>query len=261
MKRFPDATSIDGEAREATIGLLYRLADDDMTLGHRHTEWTGLAPILEADIAFSSIAQDQIGQARAFYTLLHELGEPDPDALVFARKPEDFRCCALCTLEKGNWAFSTMRQFLYDMAKQLRLQHLAESNYEPLAKLVRKLRGEQKYHVMHGHMWISRLGDATSESHAYMQEALDAQYGYALGMFESNELTAKAAKHGISPAEEQLCDEWKGQVHEALELAGLNIPQNATAKSGGRIGSHEPVFTTLLADMRSVYELDPAATW
>ena len=52
---------------------LLDLADDELVLGWRDSEWTGIAPFLEEDVAFSSIAQNEIGHARALY----ELAAPD----------------------------------------------------------------------------------------------------------------------------------------------------------------------------------------
>ena len=43
--------------------ILYKIADDQLILGHRNSEWTGFGPLLEEDIAFSSMAQDKIGQS------------------------------------------------------------------------------------------------------------------------------------------------------------------------------------------------------
>ena len=48
---------------------LLELADDELVLGWRDSEWTGIAPFLEEDVAFSSIAQNEIGHARALYEL------------------------------------------------------------------------------------------------------------------------------------------------------------------------------------------------
>ena len=45
------------------------IADDELILGWRDSEWTGIAPFLEEDVAFSSIAQNEIGHARALYEL------------------------------------------------------------------------------------------------------------------------------------------------------------------------------------------------
>ena len=65
--------------------LLLELADDELILGWRNSEWTGIAPFLEEDVAFSSIAQNEIGHARALYDLAaRELGT-DADALAFDR--------------------------------------------------------------------------------------------------------------------------------------------------------------------------------
>ena len=69
----------------ARVDLLLTLADDELILGWRNSEWTGIAPFLEEDVAFSSIAQNEIGHARALYELAaRELGT-DADALAFDR--------------------------------------------------------------------------------------------------------------------------------------------------------------------------------
>ena len=48
---------------------LLSIADDELIIGWRDSEWTGIAPVLEEDVAFSSIAQNEIGHARALYEL------------------------------------------------------------------------------------------------------------------------------------------------------------------------------------------------
>jgi ring-1,2-phenylacetyl-CoA epoxidase subunit PaaC len=66
--------------------LLFKMADDALIIGHRNSEWTGIGPVLEEDLAFSSMAQDKIGHAFALYTILHEsFGEAEPDTLAFKR--------------------------------------------------------------------------------------------------------------------------------------------------------------------------------
>ena len=72
--------------------LLLEIADDELILGWRDSEWTGIAPFLEEDVAFSSIAQNEIGHARALYELAAlDLGTT-ADELAFDRKPEEYRC-------------------------------------------------------------------------------------------------------------------------------------------------------------------------
>lgn len=248
-------------ARAVVVDLLYRLADDDLIIGHRNSEWTGLGPILEADIAFSSMAQDQIGQAWAYYRLLHDLGEPDPDTNAFLRAAHEYRCASLTCLENGDWARSTTRLFLYETAKSLRLASLIDSRYVPLAQLVRKLRGEQKYHLMHARMWIEKLGNATEESRGRMQAALNELYPHGLGLFEPGECGRQFDGTAMKEAEATLQTAWERDVREAVGRVKLTVPADAIAVYGGRVGRHGPELAKLIEAMQKVYRLDPAAAW
>ncbi len=254
-------SSIQGIAREAAINLLYRLADDELVIGHRNSEWTGHAPILEADIAFSSMAQDEMGHAQAYYSLLHQLGELDPDALAFGRKPREFRCASLVCLPKGDWGFSVLRQFLYDAAETVRHTALIGSSLIPLAQLAAKLRGEEKYHLMHGRNWVLRLGNATGDSHQRMQAALDSLYPHALGLFEPTEYDEPLAQAGISPREEELKRQWESAIAPVFGDAGLTVPSGKPPIYGGRVGRHPDALKELLNKLQLVYNIDPAAKW
>ncbi len=261
MKTFDTLADLDALSRQAVIDLLYRLADDELVIGHRNSEWTGHGPILEEDIAFSSMAQDEIGHAQVYYQMLHQLREADPDSLAFGRKARQFRCASLVCLPKGDWAFSVMRQFLYDSAESVRLAALAESTFKPLAQLARKLRGEEKYHLMHGRGWILRLGDATAESHERMQKALDELYPHALGLFEPTEADEPLAQSGIAPREKEMRTQWESAVAPALTAAGLSVPENTPPIYGGRVGRHPAALAELLEQMQLVYNIDPKAKW
>lgn len=250
-----------GLSRPAVVDLLYRLADDDLMIGHRNSEWTGLGPILEADIAFSSMAQDEMGHAAAYYRLLHELGEPEPDALAFARGPEQYRCCSLAALGKGDWAFSLLRQYLYDSAEHERLLSLRESTFEPLGGLARKFLAEEKYHLMHGRSWLARLSTATDESRRRMQAALDEAWPHALGMFEPTPHDESLAAAGVIAGEAELGQRWRRGVEAELRAAGLPPPDGAAPVYGGRVGRHPASLGELLDAMQRVYRLDPAAAW
>jgi ring-1,2-phenylacetyl-CoA epoxidase subunit PaaC len=253
--------SLQGVVREAVINLLYRLADDDLVIGHRNSEWTGHAPILEADIAFSSMAQDEMGHAQAYYTMLHQLGEHEPDTLAFGRKSREFRCASLVCLPKGDWGFSVLRQFLYDAAETVRLTAFRDSSLIPLAQLAGKLRGEEKYHLMHGRSWVLRLGNATEDSHRKMQAALDFAYPHALGLFEPTEYDEPLAQAGISPREEELKRQWESAVAPVLADAGLTTPDGVEPVYGGRVGRHPDALKELLDKMQLVYNIDPTAKW
>src|SRR5687768_14714257 len=154
--------------------LLYKMADDALISGHRNSEWTGIGPMLEEDLAFSSMAQDKIGHAIALYKILHEiLGEADPDTLGFKREEKEFKCCQFVEQPIGEYDFSIMRQFLFDHAELLRYEMLSQSSFQPLALLARKVKGEIKYHVMHADTFIKQFGTGTEESHARLQSSLN----------------------------------------------------------------------------------------
>lgn len=262
MQPFETFDALDAITRRAVIDLLYRLADDALIMGHRDSEWTGLGPILEEDIAFSSMAQDEMGHAQLYYQMLHELGEADPDTLVFTRKPREWRCASLVTLPgKRDWAFSVLRKFLYDACESVRLAALPNSKLVPLAQVTRKLRGEKKYHLMHGRTWVLRLGRSTDEAHEKMQSALDRAYPHALGLFEPTEGDEVLAQRGIAPRETHLRLEWESAVAPVLAEARLRVNQNVKPVYGGRVGRHSNDLTELLANMQLVHRIDPTAKW
>src|SRR3954454_931888 len=128
--------------------LLLGLADDELVLGWRDSEWTGIAPVLEEDVAFSSIAQNEIGHARAVYELLTD----DADALAFDRPLDEYRCAPLVELRLLDWARTIARRWLYEVADEIRISAL-KSDLPLAAKIDR----EETYHRMHAEMWHDRL--------------------------------------------------------------------------------------------------------
>ena len=167
---------------------LLGLADDELIIGWRDSEWTGIAPLLEEDVAFSSIAQNEIGHARALYELLSD----DADVLAFDRSPDEYRCAPLVELKLLDWAHTIARRWLYEVADEIRISALKESL--PLAA---KIDREETYHRMHAEMWHERLRDAPQ-----FREAVDELWPYALGMLPSGEQRdALVSRVGLAPLE------------------------------------------------------------
>jgi ring-1,2-phenylacetyl-CoA epoxidase subunit PaaC len=137
--------------------LLLQIADDELILGWRDSEWTGIAPFLEEDVAFSSIAQNEIGHARALYELAaRDLGTT-ADELAFDRAPEEYRCAQLVELRLPSWEHTIARHHLYEEADAIRLGRLKQSDDAELAGLAAKIDREEVYHRMHAQMWFDRL--------------------------------------------------------------------------------------------------------
>jgi ring-1,2-phenylacetyl-CoA epoxidase subunit PaaC len=136
---------------------LLEIADDELVLGWRDSEWTGIAPLLEEDVAFSSIAQNEIGHARALYELVARERGTTADELAFDRAPADYRCSRLVELRLLDWEKTIARHVLYEQADAERLARLKESEDAEIAGLAAKIDREEAYHRMHAQMWFDRL--------------------------------------------------------------------------------------------------------
>jgi ring-1,2-phenylacetyl-CoA epoxidase subunit PaaC len=248
---------------EAVKNLLFRMADDELILGHRNSEWTGLGPILEEDIAFSSMAQDKLGHAQAIYNILHSIGEADADELAFARNENEFRCCHFVEYPIGEYDFSLMRHFLFDEAESIRFEMLTHSAFEPISNVTKKFKGEIKYHNMHAETWLMQLCGAGEDSKARMQLSLNFCFPLALGIFESSEYENILLEAGIFPGEGKLQELWLEKIQMQTSAAGLMLPDinEVTPSYGGRNGSHTEYLKPLLEEMTEVYKIDPEAEW
>jgi ring-1,2-phenylacetyl-CoA epoxidase subunit PaaC len=157
--------------------LLLPIADDELVLGWRNSEWTGIAPFLEEDVAFSSIAQNEIGHARALYELVAEELGTTADELAFDRSPEEYRCSRLVQLRLvPDWARTIARHVLYEEADERRLEELKAAEDPEVAGLAAKIDREEAYHRMHAQMWAERLAeeprftDALEELRPFLDE-------------------------------------------------------------------------------------------
>jgi ring-1,2-phenylacetyl-CoA epoxidase subunit PaaC len=243
--------------------LLYKIADDLLILGHRNSEWTGFGPLLEEDIAFSSMAQDKIGQSHALYQMLHQLGEQAPDTVAFTRNADQFHNCIFTELPNGEYDFSLIRHFLFDVGLAIRFELLKNSSFTPLAELAVKVRGELKYHTLHANTWIKQLGNATEESIGRLQGSLEAAMPYALGMFEPSPYENEIVQEGLFAGEAVVFDKWKAKISEVLNQTRLQLPDinNIKPVVGGRVGKHSEHLQPLLDEMSEVFKIDPTAEW
>ena len=217
--------------------LLLAIADDELILGWRNSEWTGIAPFLEEDVAFSSIAQNEIGHARALYELAAaELGTT-ADELAFDREPGEYRSAPLVELRRLEWARTIARHWLYETADEIRLAALKASDDPEIAGLAAKMDREETYHRMHAEMWVDRLL-ATDEGRTRLSEAVDELWPYALGVLD-----------------DELRPELVARAQERLGRALPNVEPVAR-------GAHEAELAELWEEMTMVRRSAPAgAEW
>jgi ring-1,2-phenylacetyl-CoA epoxidase subunit PaaC len=266
QKRIEEKDNIMDYTKEQITGikeLLYKIADDQLILGHRLSEWTGLGPILEEDIAFSSIAQDKIGQSNHIYNLLHELGEKEPDTIAFTRNANEFKCCQFVEYPIGEYDFSLIRNFLFNHSEALRFEMLSNSTFEPIAKIAKKIKGEIKYHTMHADTWINQLGNGTEESNARLQKVLYECFNNALGIFEPGSFENILIELNIFSGETELRKKWLETIRPVINKANLKLPDESEWKPsfGGRCGKHTEFLQPMLEEMGEVFRIEPEAEW
>src|SRR3954471_7626516 len=131
------------------LELLFARADDELVMGHRHSEWTGWAPHIEEDLAFSSIAQDEMANARLLYGLAKEATGRDEDSLALGREAAEQRHAVLVERPNQDWGYTLARHFLYDTADAVRLEAVSGSSWTDLAELTGVIRLEERYHLEH----------------------------------------------------------------------------------------------------------------
>jgi ring-1,2-phenylacetyl-CoA epoxidase subunit PaaC len=281
-------TDFDVNLRAALRELLLALADDEFITGYANSEWTGIAPILEEDIAFSSLAQDELGHAKLFYELLAELQEsgvrgqgaeeedslaarpPTPDEIAYGRPPSGFRNALLVERPRGDWAYSVTRQFLYDTADHARLDSLRGSVYAPLASAAERIIREEKYHLLHAQTWLERLARGGAAAQQRQRAAFEALWPDALGLFEPVAGEPELVEAKILPDPwAALRDRWLAGIAEPLRRLDLPFPfveragweTDVAPSYGGRRGQHSESFLALHDTITSVYRLDPSARW
>lgn len=250
-------------AREGLEALLLALADDELVIGYWDSEWTGIAPMLEEDVAMTSLATDELGHARAFYTLLGELTGRDPDAIAYDRPADAFRHARIVDHPRTDWAFSIARRWLYDTADAVRLEALASSSYLPLAELVAKVRREERYHVMHADSWLRRLAGSDAVARGHLERAWTMLIDDGPGVFAPLPGEAALVESGILPvAMDELAGRWIAQADAVAADLGLTRPRPSTTASRARSRlDHSADFEWLWTEITSVRKLDPAATW
>jgi ring-1,2-phenylacetyl-CoA epoxidase subunit PaaC len=255
-------SDLDRKTRDALAELLLAMADDEFVLGFWDSEWTGIAPMLEEDVAMSSVSQDEIGHAKALYELLAELTGEDADRIAFGRPADGYRHAALMNHARTDWAFSIARRFLYENADAVRLESLAASAYQPLADLAVKMRREETYHLLHFDLWLRRLAEGGDESRERLPEAIarlwsDAQAVFAPLAGEETLLTA-----GILPESlDALRSRWLERVGIRLAAAHLPVPApGANPDAEGRTRRTDE-FTWLHGEFTMVSGSEADATW
>jgi ring-1,2-phenylacetyl-CoA epoxidase subunit PaaC len=240
---------------------LLALADDALILGHRLSEWTGHAPLLEEELALGNIALDLIGTARRLYAHAGAVDGRgrDEDQLAYLRDAPKYRNLLLVEQPNGDFAVTIARQFLYSAFAAPFWQAMAGSHDATLAAIAAEAASQSAYHLRHAGEWLVRLGDGTAESRRRAQSALDDLWIYTGEMFEPPPPAPAETGGAADPA--ALRPAWDDTVDRTLARATLARPPSGYMQSGGRHGHHSEHLGHLLAELQFLQRAYPGAVW
>lgn len=239
------------------------LADDQLILGHRLSEWCGKGPILEEDLAMSNLALDLIGQARGLYTyagLIEGKGRSEDD-LAYMRLERDYRNCLLVEHANEDFAHTMLRQLYFAAFMQPYWQAALASQDETIAGIAGKAVKEMAYHLRHAAEWVIRLGDGTEESAERMRAAVAELSAYTEELFHMSDAAKAAAATGALPDRAALRTTWQQTIASVFAEAQLDLPEVNFPQFGGRVGRHGEEMGHLLAELQYVQRTHPGLTW
>lgn len=238
-----------------------RLGDDALIAAQRWGEWISRAPELEEDVALGNIGLDELGQARSLLTFAGSILGRTEDELAYFRSDQEFRCCHLVALPRGDFADAIARLTVF-AAYQLALYTSLQSSTEPgIAAVAAKAVKEVRYHLEHGASWIARLGDGTQESRTRMTAALDRLWPYVAELFDTDALEQELVAAGVAVDSSTLQEPVIERITEILIDAGLDLPTAPRVRGGGRVGRPSEHLGYLLAEMQVLARQHPGATW
>lgn len=242
---------------------LLRLGDNALVLGQRLGEWCGHGPVLEQDIAITNIALDLVGQARSWLSYAGEVEDKgrDEDAIAMLRDVGDFRNLLLVEQPNEDWAYTIVRQFLFDSFNYYLHDALRSSGDERVRAIAEKSLKEVTYHLRYSSEWMIRLGDGTEESRAKMQAALDDLWMYGGECLVVDEIDKAAAEAGIGPDLNLLAPMVQTRRASILEEATLSVPSNSWMQGGGKRGIHSEYLGHLLTELQWMQRAYPGMEW
>ncbi|MEP2026444.1 MAG: 1,2-phenylacetyl-CoA epoxidase subunit PaaC [Reichenbachiella sp.] len=246
-----------------TYNYVLRLADNCLILGQRLAEWCGHGPVLEQDIALTNISLDLIGQARNYYQYASELtgGAKSEDDVAFLRNDREYQNLLLVEQPNKDFAYTIIRQYLFDVFHFHLLNELASSKDEKIASIAQKSIKEVTYHKRWSGQWVLRLGDGTEESNQKMQDALDHFWSYAFESIVKDDLDKQMASEGIGADLDKIAPIVRKEIESHLREATLKIPESTWNQTGGKTGMHSEHLGYLLAEMQHLQRAYPGAEW
>lgn len=243
---------------------LLRQGDNALVLGHRTSEWCGVAPALEEDIALANTALDLIGQTQLWLGYAAEVEGKGRTAndLAFRRDAYDFRNVLMLEVPNEDFGRTLLRQVFFDAFQVPWLTALSDASDQRVADIAAKSLKEATYHLERSAETVVALGDGTEESNTRMQNALDYLWPYTGELFADDAVDQAMADAGVAPLPSEMRAKWDATVSTTLSDALLARPEGDFAHKGGRTGArHTEHLGHMLATMQVLQRSYPDAVW
>jgi len=230
-------------------------ADDELCVGQNHAWWIAIGPFLEEDLAFTSIAQDELGHARSLYSLLSD----DIDQLAYGRNSTEYRSAHIAELRCHDWSWALVRHVLHDLAEQIRWSALIDSTWQDLGRTAERALGEEHFHLQHGSSLLGRLL-SNDQGRQHLTPAILELAPLGREYFASSD--ESLIENGLisTPMVEQE-QQWIDQAGDFFQRYDISIDFGPQAPSAGRSGIRSQDFAALHDEMTAVFRIDPKAKW
>ncbi|KAA0966238.1 phenylacetate-CoA oxygenase subunit PaaC [Sporosarcina sp. ANT_H38] len=264
--------SLTAENKEAITSLLFQLADDDLLYSYRGSEWLGLAPHIEEDVASSSISQDSMGHAAMYYKLLEDLGMGKADDLAHLRQAHERRNSIVTERVNGegyymetpqyDWAYQVVRSYFFTQAKKVKVDSLCGSSYRPLAEVAIKVKMELYYHRLHWETWFKQLMNSTDIAKNKMNDAIILVMADFGDVFSYGNQKQEIENSNLIDSEEEMKKKWTASISSVFAALKMEVPAiSIHTFKNGRNGEHTKDLDEALLTLSEVYKLDPVAVW
>ena len=261
----PQLRALDARVGQAYAAFLLAMADSELVLGHRHSEWTGFAPSAEEDVAFSSIAQDEMGHAHLYYALITGATDEEAiDRLALDRGARSMRHLPLLHAPNGSWYFTIARHVYWDAWEDVLLSAALQSTLPLLASASQRLLNEEVYHEEHAVQWL-RLLSSRSPSRARLQTALKKVVDLGGNPARRLDGLRDLGQEGLLPPAQDLEAGYAASLRRRLEHVGGWSAAEAAGSLAGLTSdgpwTSPPGLQRLHRDLTGMRRAHPGATW
>jgi ring-1,2-phenylacetyl-CoA epoxidase subunit PaaC len=261
----PQLQHLDPGTRAAYGAMLVAMADSELVIGHRHSEWTGFAPAAEEDVAFSSIAQDEMGHAHLYYALVAGAADGGAvDSLALDRGPRSMRHLPVLHARNGDWFFTIARHIYWEVWEDVLLSAARASSLPLLGGAAERVLNEELYHEEHAMQWLQLLSSRPRQRRR-LQSALTRVT--ALGGNPAPRLDglAELGAAGLLASRHDLAGGFSASLRRRLTaVGGWQASEAATALAGldsRGPWTSPPGLLQLHRDLTGMRRAHPGAAW